>query len=127
MGFSGTPSAAASSGFSLVCTNVEGLKSGIQFYGINGQFIQPWAVGSTSFLCIKTPTQRMITMSTGGTSGLCDGSVTTDFLAFIAANPTALGAPLSAGQVIDAQTWFRDPPAPKTTNLSNGLEFTMAP
>jgi hypothetical protein len=29
--------------------------------------------------------------------------------------------------VIDAQAWFRDPPAPKTTNLSDGREFTVVP
>ena len=31
------------------------------------------------------------------------------------------------GEVIDVQTWYRDPPASKTTNLSNGLQFTVAP
>jgi hypothetical protein len=28
---------------------------------------------------------------------------------------------------VNAQAWFRDPPAPGTTNLSNGLQFTMCP
>jgi hypothetical protein len=25
------------------------------------------------------------------------------------------------------QAWFRDPPAPKTTNLSNAVELTVQP
>jgi hypothetical protein len=32
-----------------------------------------------------------------------------------------------AGEVVNAQTWFRDPSAPGTTNLSGGLEWTMVP
>jgi hypothetical protein len=127
MSASGTASASASSGFVLTCNGVEGQKAGIQFYGITGQQAQPWATGSTSFLCVKVPTQRMGTQSSGGTSGQCDGALSTDFLAFIAANPSALGTPLSAGQTFDAQTWFRDPPAPKTTNLSDGIHFTLVP
>jgi hypothetical protein len=30
-----------------------------------------------------------------------------------------------AGLVVDAQAWYRDPPAPKSTNLSGGLEFIV--
>jgi hypothetical protein len=63
----------------------------------------------------------------GGTANACDGAYSQDWLAFVAANPTALGAPYSAGQVVNAQAWYRDPPASKTTNLSNALEFTLAP
>jgi hypothetical protein len=38
-----------------------------------------------------------------------------------------LGTPFSAGDAIYAQGWFRDPPAPKTTNLSNALQLTCQP
>jgi hypothetical protein len=65
--------------------------------------------------------------SSGGTAGACDGALTLDFNAYRAANPTSLGAPFFAGQVLDAQAWFRDPGAPKNTNLSSALEFTLAP
>lgn len=123
---SGTPSASASSGFTLTVSNVEGQKQGIFFYGVSGQLATPWGTGS-SFLCVKSPTQRMGTQSSGGTIGTCSGSFNQDWLAFVAANPTALGAPFSAGNVVDAQAWFRDPPSPKTTNLSNGVEFTLVP
>ena len=47
--------------------------------------------------------------------------------AFRAANPTAVGSPFTAGDVFYAQGWMRDPAAPKSTNLSNGLEFNLAP
>jgi hypothetical protein len=45
----------------------------------------------------------------------------------MAFHPSALGNPLMAGQMFHAQTWFRDPPAPKTTNLSDGLQWVTAP
>ena len=124
---SGTASASATSGFTLSATNVEGQKTGLIFYGIAGRNIVQWGVGSTSFLCVKTPTQRMGSQSSGGTPGACDGTISQDFLAFTAANPGALGTPLTAGSVVNAQCWFRDPPAVKTTNLSDGLEFTIGP
>jgi len=34
---------------------------------------------------------------------------------------------VAAAACFHAQTWFRDPPAPGTTNLSNGLQFVSTP
>lgn len=124
---SGVPSAAATSGFTITCSNVEGQKSGIVFYGINGATSSPWAAGSTSTLCVKSPSQRTGVQSSNGSFGACDGSLAIDFLAFMAAHPSALGQPLAAGQHYNAQAWFRDPPASKTTNLSNALSFVTCP
>jgi len=124
---SGSPSASSGSGFTISVANVEGQKSGLIFYGINGQASSVWASGSTSFLCVKAPTQRMGTQSSGGSNGLCDGSLSEDFNAYLASHPAALGQPFAGGETIWAQAWFRDPPAPKTTNLSDGLEFQLAP
>ncbi len=123
----GTPSASAASGFTISVANVEGQKQGLMFYGVSGQAIAPWGSGGTSFLCVKAPTQRLGAQSSGGTASACDGSLSNDWLAFVAANPGVLGAPFSAGNVVNAQAWYRDPPAVKTTNLSDGLEFTLAP
>ncbi len=39
--------------------------------------------------------------------------------------PGTLGTPFVQGQVFYAQGWFRDPGAPKQTNLSDGLRFTL--
>jgi hypothetical protein len=122
----GTPSASATSGFVINVANVEGLKQGILFYGINGRVATPWGTGS-SFLCVKAPTQRMTVANSGGSIGTCTGSLSQDWLAFVAANPASLGVPFTTGDVVDAQAWFRDPPSPKTTNLSDGLEFTIEP
>jgi subtilisin-like proprotein convertase family protein len=114
--------------FMLNCTGVEGQKSGLIFYGIAGPNNVPWATGSTSFLCVKAPTQRMQTQSSGGTGGQCNGSLTQDFFHYVVnLNPGALGNPLTAGQTYNSQAWFRDPPAPKTTNLSDGYEFNLCP
>lgn len=113
--------------FVLTCGSVEGQKSGLIFYGTNGAISSPWGGLSSSFLCVKSPTQRMNAQNSGGTSGACDGALSVDFFAWFAANPTSLGAPAFPGQHFNAQTWFRDPPAPKTTNLSDAIEFDICP
>jgi hypothetical protein len=123
----GIPSASASSGFALTASGVEGQKQGLLFYGVNGQDASPWGATSTSFLCVKAPTQRTATQNSGGTTGQCDGSLSLDWNAYMASHPTALGGPSYAGEVINAQAWYRDPPAAKTTNLSNGLQFILQP
>jgi hypothetical protein len=123
----GTPSASAPYGFTIIAANVEGQKQGIIFYGISGQQAQPWASGSSSYLCVKAPTQRMVTINSGGDSGACNGTLATDWNYFMANNPSALGNPRTVGQAFDAQAWFRDPPATKTTNLSAGVHFTLGP
>jgi hypothetical protein len=127
MAASGVPSAAATSGFTLSCSNVEGQKNGLVFYGISGPNGVSWGTGSTSFLCVKTPTQRTLTQNSGGAPGSCAGALTLDWNLFIASNPGALGQPFSGGETVWAQGWFRDPPAVKTTNLSNGLMFVECP
>ncbi|MCY3003707.1 MAG: hypothetical protein NTV21_18065 [Planctomycetota bacterium] len=123
---SGTASASASSGFTLSVNGVEGQRLGLIFYGLSGPAAQPWGT-SSSFLCVKSPTQRMDTQDSGGSVGLCDGSYSQDWNAFLAAHPSALGSPRQAGQAVHAQAWFRDPPSPKTTHLSNALEFFICP
>ena len=127
MSATGTPSLAAASGFVLRATGVEGQKTGLLFYGIFGPNNAPWAPGSSSRLCVRSPVQRLSSTSTGGTANLCNGVIAQDFRAYLAANPGSLGQPFAPGVVVNAQAWFRDPPAPGTTNLSNGLQFTMCP
>jgi hypothetical protein len=124
----GTASASATSGFNITAANVEGQKQGILFYGINNTGFTPtvWGTGS-SYLCVKAPTQRTGVQNSGGTVNACDGALSLDWNAYRAANPSALGNPFSAGQNVYAQAWFRDPPAPKTTSLSNALQFTLCP
>lgn len=127
MSASGLPNASNSSGFTLHCSGLEGQKSALIFYGVTGRAAFPWAPGSSSWLCVKSPTQRTPASNSGGSAGSCNGSISVDWLAFVASTPNALGAPLTPGAVIDAQCWYRDPPAAKTTNLSDALEFSVCP
>lgn len=127
VGSLGTPSASAASGFTILAANVEGQKQGIIFYGTSGQTVSPWGPGSNSILCVKAPTQRMVTLSSGGNVNACNGTLATDWNYFMATNPAALGNPRTVGQAFDAQAWFRDPPAIKTTNLTAGVHFTLGP
>ncbi|MBL8803204.1 MAG: protein kinase [Planctomycetes bacterium] len=127
MSSSGTPSIGATSGFTVSCSNVEGQKFGLIFYGVCGAKASPWAPGSTSYLCVKSPVQRTVADNSGGTAGACNGAFSIDFLTYLSTHPLALGQPMGAGQLVTAQAWFRDPPAPGTTNLSNGLQFVTTP
>jgi formylglycine-generating enzyme required for sulfatase activity len=120
----GLPSAVDASGFDIVVNNAPGQRSGTIFYGFY-QLVTPWAPGSFSYKCIANPTGRTGDRQSGGTAGLCNGEFRLDFNAWRAANPGALGSPFVAGQVFYAQGWFRDPGAPKQTNLSDGLRFAL--
>ncbi len=124
---SGIPSVAAASGFSIDVANVEGAKQGLLYYGLTGPSAFVWGAGGTSFQCVKSPTQRMQVQNSGGVSGQCNGVLTQDWLAYLAANPGAYGQPFAAGSTINVQAWYRDPPAVKSTNLSNALQFVTAP
>jgi len=123
------PNVTHSTPVTISVANVEGQKQGLVFYGINNTGFTPllWGTGSTSFLCVKAPTQRTINASSGGTANACNGVLSLNWNAYITATPTAVGVPFVSGAKVYLQAWFRDPPAPKTTNLSNALEFTYTP
>jgi hypothetical protein len=78
-------------------------------------------------LCVKAPTQRCTPLNSGGASGACDGVLALDWNSFRTNTPGLLGAPYSGGQQLWAQAWFRDPPSPKSTSLSNALALTLLP
>jgi hypothetical protein len=124
---SGIASATASSGFVLTAVQVEGNRQGLIFYGITGRHAALWAPGSGSFLCVKAPVQRTTALNTGGANNSCQGTLSIDWNAYRFSRPSALGNPFTPGQLVQAQAWFRDPAAPGTTNLSDGLEFTVRP
>jgi len=123
---SGAPDASAGSGFTVTASGVEGQKQGIFFYGLGGALAQPWGTGS-SFLCVKAPTQRSPAQNSGGLINTCNGSLVLDWNAYIASNPGALGNPFTGGETVWIQAWFRDPPSPKSTSLSNAVQFTVCP
>jgi hypothetical protein len=124
---SANPNVAHSNTCQITVANVEGQKSGILFYGLASN-ASPWcSIGGTSFLCVKAPTQRTVAQPSGGTAGLCDGTLALDWNAWQLGNPGALGQPFAAGSQAFVQGWFRDPPACKTTNMSDALELTYQP
>ncbi len=128
LSWSGLPYASATSGFLLTASGLEGQKSGLFFYGLSGRQPVPIVWGnSSSFLCVKAPTQRCVALSTAGNAGSCNGFLVFDWLSYRSANPTALGGPLNAGELVQAQGWYRDPPSAKTTQLTNAVEFLLAP
>jgi hypothetical protein len=124
IGGEGAPSSVASSGFDIVVHSVEGQRNGLVYYGFYSTAL-PWAVGSLSYTCVANPVQRMAALHSGGTAGQCNGELRLDFNAWRQAHPTGLGSPFIPGQVFYAQGWFRDPGAPKGTNLSDGLRFLL--
>jgi hypothetical protein len=126
MSATGTPSASAATAFTIQVDDLEGQKSGIVFYGLGGRLELPWGSGS-SYRCVQIPIQRTPQQGTGGTVGACDGAMAVDWNAYLASHPNALGQPFSAGAIVDAQAWFRDPPSPLATSMSNGLEFCVGP
>jgi hypothetical protein len=50
-----------------------------------------------------------------------------DWNSHVANDPGALGAPFSAGRLVQAQGWFRDPPSPEGAMLSDALELSVCP
>jgi hypothetical protein len=135
MGASGTASLANSSPFTLTCTNVEGNKNGIFFYGVTGRVASSWGIGGLTWLCVKAPTQRMLPLlGSGGAPGTCTGSFSTDWNAYVAANPAKpVNQALTFGTVVSSQAWFRDPASgtgplgAKGTALSDAIEFSVCP
>lgn len=120
----GVPSSAAASGFDIVASQVEGQRFGLIYYGF-AQIAVPWSPASSSYRCVSFPQQRTAVIGSGGVAGQCNGELRLDFNAWLQANPGGLGNPFVAGQVFYAQGWFRDPGAPKQTNLSNALRFAL--
>jgi len=123
----GAASASAASGFDLRATGVDGQRAGLWFYGASGPALTPWGAGSSSFMCVNSPRQRMAQQFSGGSSGACDGNFAVDWNRFRARHPSGVGQPFAGGEVVCAQAWFRDPPAPKATSLSDALAFVVAP
>jgi hypothetical protein len=123
------PSASSGPACTISVAGVPGQRSGILFYGIDNSGWGPsvWTVGSNSYLCVKPPTQRTLLQTSNGTTGGCDGSLAINWNVFFAANPAALGTPWAAGDHAYVQGWFRDPGAPKNTNLSDAIHLVLQP
>lgn len=119
----GAPSVSASSGFELVANDVDAQRQGRFFYGFAAQAL-PWAPNSTSYMCVASPLQRLPVMNSGGAPNSCDGELSIDWNDWRATNSSGS---FNVGAVLYAQAWFRDPLAPRGTNLSDAVTFTLQP
>ena len=129
IGGAGTPSASASSGFTISAVNLRNRKPGILLYSNAGRAATPFTGGT---LCLAGPIKRVQDLNTGGTpspANDCSGVLSVDMNAFRAGTLGGNPAPYlsTPGTVVGAQYWARDPgfPAPNNTQLTNGLEFVI--
>ncbi len=124
IGWSGSPSASAGSGFSVTLSHALNQRAGGLVYGVNGPAAQPFLGG---LLCASPPLVRSALQSSGGaTSGAdCTGSLALDFNARIA---SGIDPGLVAGAVVHAQWFSRDPGNPAGSfNSSDALRISILP
>lgn len=116
----GAPSATNPNPFWITCTNVINQKTGMLFYGHqrNATLFQ----GGT--LCAQQPLRRSLLLFSGGTGfgADCSGDFSFDFNAW---TRSGVDPSLVHGSRVNAQFWYRDPPTPSTTGLSNAIEFVI--
>jgi len=122
IGFAGSPSASAGSGFLITASQIEPNKFGLFFYGKTGPQAIPFQGG---FQCANPPLVRTPPQNSGGAAA-CSGTYSMDFNTYIASGTDPA---LVAGVTVDGQYWFRDPgfPQPNNTALTNALDFTINP
>jgi hypothetical protein len=124
----GTASASATSGFTVMASGAEGAKDGLFFYGQAGQQANSWGNG-TSFQCVVTPVKRGGLQTGVGTAGLCDGSFAQDLNARWCLSCSNPNHNPTAGMKMQLQLWYRDPfnTSNQTTSLSDALEVDVVP
>ncbi|MBL8801225.1 MAG: formylglycine-generating enzyme family protein [Planctomycetes bacterium] len=126
---SAQPNVVNTAGCVITTSGLPGNRQGVVFYGVDNSGFTPsiWGgAGGSSYLCVQAPTKRLgAALNSGGTAGQCNGVFVVDWDAFQIANPTALGNPWSVGDTVFVQSWYRDPLAVKTSNLSNATELTL--
>jgi Tol biopolymer transport system component len=126
IGWSGTPSASAGSGFFVNAAQVLNQKAGLLAYSTTGPAAAPFQGGT---LCLKAPVRRTPGQLSGGSPSPavdCSGSFSFDFNVRIA---SGIDPALTLGAGVWCQYYSRDPgfPAPNNTSLTRGLEFTILP
>jgi Tol biopolymer transport system component len=123
----GTASASAGSGYTLTLDQIDGRRLSLLAHSVSGAIALPFAPGSSSFLSLRAPLQRLSVQDSGGAPGQCDGALSLDWNAFMTSNVGAIGNPRYVGQVVAVQGWVRDPAAPGGATLSQGFEFPLQP
>ncbi len=125
LNFTGYASATDSNAFDITATNLINQKNGVLFYTHNGSASTPFGGGT---LCLQPPFQRVPLLSSGGSTGSpdCSGSLSVDFNAWI---QTGSAPSVMAGDLLNAQYFYRDPQHPDGTGygLTEGIEFVVVP
>jgi hypothetical protein len=125
LGFEGTPSASASSGFLIEAHDVLSNKNGLFYYSLVGPN-QVAFLGGT--YCVKPPTKRTALQNAGGNPPPvdCSGVFAFDFNAWMAGGQDAN---LTPGTTVWGQFWSRDTgfAAPNNVGLTGGIRFTILP
>jgi hypothetical protein len=132
MSFTGTPSAAATSGFTISAAPARANKTGILLYTAAGSANHPFPAGG-HILCVQTPVETGGPVTTGGTPGGCDGVFALDMNQFASGNynpgfPTHNPASFlsTPGQEVNCQWWGRDSVATGSF-MSDALEYSVYP
>jgi hypothetical protein len=131
--WSGSPSATASSGFTVSASPARANKTGILLYSSAGAGNIPFPSGG-HILCMNTPVRRAGPTDSGGVS-LCDGAFAIDMNAFAQGvwmppggqmpnNPAPFL--LVVGQQVNCQWWGRDSVATGSF-MSAALEYLVGP
>jgi hypothetical protein len=125
IGYFGTPSVSAATGFHVYATGVVNRAPGLLIYGTSGRATIPFGGG---WLCMNSPIRRTQLQNSGGNPvGVdCSGTYHLDFGAWIA---TGTDPGLIAGTTVEAQYYSRDNgfAVPNNIGLTNALEFTLVP
>jgi len=126
--WSGVPSASATSGFTISCTNVINNAPGLLVYSPSGRLNLPFQGGT---LCVGPSIFRAPIVPSGGNPGPmdCSGAYALDFNAF--AHGLAGGTPFPAlvvpGTSVTAQWYGRDAFSIGGASLSNAIDFVVGP
>jgi hypothetical protein len=130
LGWNGSSSATAPSGFTLSSARVRNRKAGLLLHTTSGRNSLRFSGG---VLCVRNPIGRSIALFSGGSiSGNdCSGVFAIDMNAYAAGGlgGQAMATLSIPGSAVTAQFWGRDPgfAAPNDTSLSAAIEYVVGP
>lgn len=123
-GHVGIASQGLSTPFVIDATDILNGKAGFFFYGFSGPAGFPFQGGT---MCVLPPTRRTPLQFSGGSPQTvqdCTGNLTFDFNAWV---QSGQDASITPGQEVHGQFWFRVPPDPFGSGLTNAIGFKFGP